>query len=174
MLGKQGSQMPWINPCDPVVYHWSKGWHVHILHPIYLYAESSVHNMQRSLVKWALFTFICERNPTLIDMLIDFSVRYCSQFKVRNQSDPFNRVALFRRQPRTCERAGYMRHLNSHWYVYKNIVWKLPWRLIKKMYETVIPVLFNVVASSPALSRLPDQWQKATFATTYLHSTCKL
>ena len=44
--------------------------------------------MQRSVVKWALFTFIphhsqCrERIPTLIDVLIAFFVRHCSQFKV--------------------------------------------------------------------------------------------
>ena len=130
----------WINPCDPVVYHWSKDWllHVHILHSIYPYVESSGQDMQRSVVKWALFTFIPrhsqwrERIPTFIDVLIALSVRLCSQFKVRKQSDPFKRVALFRRQPRTCERAEYRRHLNSHWYVYKNIVWNIPWRLIKK------------------------------------------
>ena len=29
-----------------------------MLHPIYPYVESSGHNMQRSVVKWALFTFI--------------------------------------------------------------------------------------------------------------------
>ena len=54
--------------------------------------------------------------PTLIDVLIAFSVRHCSQFKVRNQSDSFNRVALFWRQPKTCERAGYRRHLNYNFY----------------------------------------------------------
>ena len=42
------------------------------------------------------------------------------------------------------------------------------------MYGTKIPVLFIVVASWPALSRLPVQVQKATFASTYLHSTCEL
>ena len=139
----------WINPCDPVVYHGGKGWllHVHPPHPIYPYVETSGHNMQRSLVKWALFTFIPrhsqwrERIPTLTDVLILFSEPHCSQFEVRNQSDPFNRVALFRRQPRTCERVGYRRHLNSHWYVYKNIVWNLPWRLRARC-----PSIFSSIA----------------------------
>ena len=151
-----------MNPCDPVVYHWSKSWllHVHILHPIYPFIESSGHHMHamvRGLSGSCLLLFVRhsqwrERIHTLTDVLIAFSVRHLSQFKVRNQSDPFNRVALYRQQPRTCERAGYRRHLNSHWYVYKNIVWNFTWRLIqkKRMYETIIPVLFIVVALWPA------------------------
>ena len=63
----------WINPCDPVVYHWNKDWllHVHILHHIYPYVEISGNNMQRSVVKWVLLTIIPrhsqwrERIPTL-------------------------------------------------------------------------------------------------------------
>ena len=167
----------WINPCDPVIYHWSKGslLHVHILYPIYPYVESSGHNMQRSVVMWALFTFIphhsqwLERIPTLIDVLIAFSVRHCSQFKVRNIVIPLIELLY------SCDNQGHARQRGIGaiwtvtWYVYKNIVWKLPWRLIEeRMYETAILVLFIVIASWPALSRLPVQWQKSDIC----HNIC--
>ena len=105
----------------------------HILHPIYPYVASSGHNMQRLVVKWVLFTFFPrhsqwrERISTLTDVLIAF-VHHSSQFKVRNQSDPFNRVALFRRQPRHARERG----IGAIWTI---TVWKLPWRLIKNVWN---------------------------------------
>ena len=126
---------------------------------IYPYVESSGHNMQRSVVKWALFTFIPrhsqwrEKIPTPIDVLIAFSVRHCLQFKVRNQSDPFNRVALFRRQP-----------------------WRLTKKKKKKMYEWNYNSSFihcrhlvTCIVPFTCSVKKKKKKKKATFATTYLH-----
>ena len=121
--------------------------HVHILHPIYPYVESSGHNTQRSVVKWALLTFLFL--VTLRDVK-EFKFRCvdsfsCSHFKIRNQSDPFDRVALFRREPRTLRESGmYAPFEQSLTHLFTRILYETYHEDYKK--ECIkIPVLFIVI-----------------------------